>query len=635
MLELIRPTLRSVRTFAQTTWVLVASGWETFVWGNIRAGSVSLAGTPRSFRLLIRAGLWLTIALLITLLFGDTWRALSPLVPMLFYSDSLSGLYAPQIFVPITIGLLALAWAYLVSGSLHAPWWGKALVLVLLAIFDSGLSLQLVTDLLSDVSLLAAGYSSALWSLLAVAAHVAGWLGLLALFALRWRRRPAPGFEFPAALALMTLLLFSSYYGTLAGSQAFQLAAVASSLQLTNTLETIGILLLPFLLISGSEVAGFGMTLTRELTGRLASPRLSERKWQRRLWVGALLIFLLWRLASLWIAPLVSRGQWIPGGGAVIAVLAGGLLYLVLRRRPAIGDLPEWVVPSAAVLLYVLLLAVELIGFGEAIVAAAALESGLSADRILAAVNSLFAFVARQNEVFVAGVALLAGLAGWGRARLRRQPLPAAALYAWLFAGWLLFWSLTRRGQVLGQWSFTYRDIEALMAPGLLVALVLAALARRTTRRTLLHLTAAAVLLWLLESQSWLSDPLSPVFGLVGAQAVFLSVSIFLNVMQAGDHFALNEEHEHFPRLSRAQLYFGYALLTVTTVNWLAASHNAPAMAQQGQVATNGFIAIGLPLAFWTLLTANAALLGDDAPADQPRRAAEAGGGDRAEAGDG
>jgi len=238
----------------------------------------------------------------------------------------------------------------------------------------------------------------------------------------------------------------------------------------------------------------------------------------------------------------------------------------------------------------------------------------LSTDRVFAVIDRGFAFLARENEVFVAAVAVLFGLAAWLRSRLRHQPLPAVALYAWMFAGWVLFWEFTRRGQVLGRLAFNYRDIEALAMPVLLAGLLLAALARRLSRRTLLHLTAAAVLLWLLESQAWLSDPLSPLFGLIGAQAVFLSVSIFLNVMSAGDHFALNEEFEHFPRLSRALLYFGYALLTVTTVTWLAASHNASAMAQQGQVATNGFIAIGLPLAFFTLLTANPDLLGGEAP---------------------
>ena len=609
------PTPRSARTIALTIWFLVSSGWETFVWGNIRAGSVSVAGTPRSFRLLIRAGLWLTMLLVITLLFSDTWRRLSPLVPMLFYSDSLSGLYAPKFLVPVTIGLLTLAWAYLVGGALHAPWWGKASVLGLLVVFDLSFTLVLITGLPEDIGLLADHFSTAALSIAALVVHFAGWIALLALFALRWRRPARPGFEFPAVLAIMSLMFFTSYYGTYSSGQAFQTTTAASALQLTITLGTISVFLIPFLLISGSEVAEFGMTLTQEITGRLGQSRAAEANWLRRLWFCALLVFLLWRIAVLWIAPLVTRSFVAPGGGAFVAVAAGVLIYLLLRRRPAVGDLPGWVVPGVAILLSVLLFVLQLVGFAEAIAASVLIYSGLSPDRLLAAVDAAVAFIPRSNEVLAAAVALVIGLVLWLRERIRRRPLPAAAHFAWIFAGWLLFWVFTRRGQVLGQLSFLYRDLEALMAPLLLVSLLVAGLARRLSRRTLLHLTAAAVLLWLLELQTWLSDPLSPVFGLLGAQAFFLSVSIFLNVMSAGNHFALNEEAQGFPRMSRAMLYLGYALLTVTTVNWLAASHNVPAVAQQGQVATNGFVAIGLPLAFWTLLTANAELLGDDVQA--------------------
>lgn len=605
------PAPPTVRAVFRTLWLLVAGSWETFVWGNIRAGSVSVAGTPRSFRFLIRFALWLTIGLVVALLFADVWRRVSPLVPMLFYSDSLSGLYAPQILVPLTIGLLTLAWTYLVGGALHAPWWGKLVVLLLLVVFDLSFSLQLLTSLPEVLGLLGLQAGGALWLILALLAHVAGWIVLLGLFILRWRRPVRPGIEFPALLATLALIVFSSYYGTLAGSQAFQSTTTATALQLSNTLDTISIFLMPFLLLSGAGVAGFGMNLTGDLTGRLGATRAVESRWLRRLWISGLLVFMLWRLSALWIGPLLSRAFVAPGAGALLAIGFGCLLYLVLRRRPAAGQLPGWVVPAAAVLLYGLLFVVQLIGSAEAIVAAVLIAGGLSSDRLQAVFNSLFAFIARDNEVFVAGLVFVFGVVLWLSARLRRRPLPAAGLFAWIFSAWLLFWVFTRHGQVLGRLSFQYRDLEAFMAPLLLIALLLAAVTRRLSRRALLHLTAAAVLFWLLESQSWLSDPLSPVFGLLGAQSFFISVSIFLNVMQAGEQFALNDDLEGFPRQSRAQLYFGYALLTVITVNWLAASHNAPAIAQQSQIAANGFIAIGLPLAFWALLTANPELLGD------------------------
>ena len=604
------PAPPSMRLVFRTLWLLVVGSWETFVWGNIRAGSVSIAGTPRSFRLLIRVALWLTIGLVVALLFAEAWRQLSPLVPMLFYTDSLSGLYAPQVLVPLTIGLLTLAWAYLIGGALHAPWWAKLVVLLLLVVFDLSFSLQLISSLPEVFGLLDVTAADALWVLLALLAHTASWIVLLGLFALRWRSPARPGFEFPALLAVLTLLFFSSYYGTLAGSQAFQSTTTATALQLTNTLDAISIFLMPFLLLSGAGVAGFGMNLTGDLTRQLADHRAAESKWTRRLWLGFLAAFLIWRVSTLWIGPLFNRSLVPPGVGALLAAACGGLLYLVLRRRPAPGQLPGWVVPSAAILLYGLLFVVQLIGSAEALIAAVLITSGLSTARLQAVFNSLFAFIARDNEVFVAGLVFVFGVALWLHARLRRRPLPAAALFAWIFSGWLLFWVLTRHGQFLGRLSFQYRDLETILAPLLLLALLLASLTRRLSPRALLHLTAAAILLWLLESQSWLSDPLSPVFGLLGAQSFFISASIFLNVMQAGEQFALNDELPGFPRQSRAQLYFGYALLTVITVNWLAVSHNAPAIAQQSQIAANGFIAIGLPLAFWALLTASPDLLG-------------------------
>ncbi|MEK7784804.1 MAG: hypothetical protein AAB658_05160, partial [Chloroflexota bacterium] len=108
-----------------------------------------------------------------------------------------------------------------------------------------------------------------------------------------------------------------------------------------------------------------------------------------------------------------------------------------------------------------------------------------------------------------------------------------------------------------------------------------------------------------------LSNPLSPAFGLLGAQAALLSVSIFLNVMAAGNRFALNVESGNFPRYARSLMYFGYALLTVASINWLAASHDVSAMASNEQITRNGYVAIGLPLAFWALIAGSSTVLGE------------------------
>ena len=200
------------------------------------------------------------------------------------------------------------------------------------------------------------------------------------------------------------------------------------------------------------------------------------------------------------------------------------------------------------------------------------------------AINSLFAIIARDN-----GSVRRYG-AGAGRvlrvnARLRGRRSPPGRLPP----GYLPFGcciGCLPAAVMAGRLPFNTTTWKRSMAPVLIIALLTGGVRRRLSRRTLLHLTAAAVLLWLLESQSWLSAPLSPVFGLFGAQSFFISGSIFLNVMQAGEQFALNEDLEGFPRMSRAQLYFGYALLTVITVNWLAAGHNTAAVAQQSSLAS-------------------------------------------------
>ncbi len=614
MTPLVGPTSRAGRALLTTAWTLVATSWETIVWGNVRAGSVSLAGQPRSFRLLIRGGLWLVILLLGMLLFADTWRVVSPLVPLLAETQSLSGLYAPQVLVSLTIGLLSLAWAYVLTGSLHSPWWCKGLVLILLAIFDAGLSITLLVGALTDLGLVVSGLWGALWSLAALAAHTLGWLALLAWMAWRWRKPARPGLEFPITLLLSMLLLFSSHLGTLLGNAAFQNESMASALQLTSTLEVIGVFLTPFILVSGAEVAQFGMALTQEATGRLAQIDLSVKKWPRRLWVAALIVFLLWRLGMLWLGPVLSRNLQL-GWGAVVAAV-GVLFLLALRRgRPPIGAMPTWVIPVVAVTLYAALFLVQVLGFAETLLASLLLVLGQDTNRVVGPFNQIFAWLARDNEIIVGSLALLFGLGLWVRARLKRERLPAAALYAWIFGVWVMFWVVTRSGQALGRLSFHYPDVETVLAPILLLFVALGALFRRLSSRTLLHLTAAALLLWLLESQSWLSDPLSPLQGLFGAPAIFISAGILLNVFSAGNHFALNTEHAHFPRLSRALLYFGYAILTVTTINWLAATHSAGAIDQNNQIAQNGFIAIGLPLAIWALVTADPDLLGTNSQA--------------------
>ncbi len=50
--------------------------------------------------------------------------------------------------------------------------------------------------------------------------------------------------------------------------------------------------------------------------------------------------------------------------------------------------------------------------------------------------------------------------------------------------------------------------------------------------------------------------------------------------MSAGNRFGLNDESAALPRLTRGLLYFGYALLAMASMKWLADQHQVIALAQ-------------------------------------------------------
>jgi hypothetical protein len=602
------PTRRIVHALGMTLWGLTRLGWEMVVWGNVRAGSINVSNTPRSFRLLIRLALWLCIGLLAMLLFGEAWRRVSPLTPMVFYTDSLAGLYLPGYFVPVALGLLVLAWAYLLCGALHAPWWAALLVLILFSIFEFGLNLILFTAAFTEVSLIMDGFETGVWALGALALHFVFWPTLLLVVVVRRFRPLRLGLEFPVCLVIVGGLLFSSYYGTRWSLSAFQNDAAGGAVQLTETLATMSTLLTPFLLISGAEVANFGMSLTHSLSQQLRRVTAPPGRW---LWIVGLAAFLLYRLMAQWLMPLFT-GDELPfrWGAVVIGLLLLGLFFL-LRRSAPLGALPEWVIPGMALILYVLILAITVIAYVSGVLAIGAIALGQDSQIIERATSLIFGVISEYNEFFVCALVLTVSLGLWVHARLQRRPLPAASVFGLIFSVWVMWWIITRADRALGGLTFKHDHLLAFSTLVLLALLIVSMALRRLDTRALLHLTAAALLLWLLEFQNLLSDPLSPLFALLGAQAALLSVSIFLNVMGAGGRFGLNLEGSAFHRYARSLLYFGYALLAITTINWLAVSHDAAGMSTNDLITQNGFTAIGMPLVFWALLGESAMVVGE------------------------
>ena len=160
--------------------------------------------------------------------------------------------------------------------------------------------------------------------------------------------------------------------------------------------------------------------------------------------------------------------------------------------------------------------------------------------------SRVFDALVEWNGVLVSLFALLVGLGLWLRARLKRQPLPPAMLYAFIFALWTLWWTFTRTGRPLEALYFSYDHIPVVATLFTSVIFLGALVIRRLTPRVLLVITATSVLFWLLGSRALLDDPFSPLFVWLGAQAALISFSIFLNVMNAGNRFALNVEIVHY-----------------------------------------------------------------------------------------
>lgn len=594
------PTSRALRGLGQTIWVLTKGGWRALVWGDVADGMVNLRGATASLRTLVRAALLLVLLLLLSLLFNDFWRAISPLVPVSFLSDMPAPAMAPRLLIPLTLGLMALAWAYMLTGALHAPWW---LRLAFLAVYG-----------VDSFFGLAFGSVAGIGALL-LAMELLALLVLLLIFLLRWRRRPRPGLEFPLILACVAAVAAANYlrawrveldYNT---TQAWTAALVSSQTQF------VGVFLLPFFLIAGLEVAELAIDVNDLVTDTLRDINLPSS-----LITGLLAGGLLVRVGAMWVAPMLA-GQGLPfqpGAWIILGVLA--LLALAVRPRLAEETLPEWAPVVIAFLFFGLVLIVTsvlsvaggtlmwVVGLGGSLV---------TYNRGMGLLDRAINLVTNNNELVVAVLALIWGI--WLALRARRQaasqarpgeatadpvagPIPQLALYAWTFGLWLIWWRLTRPGRPLSTWRFAYEEIDVALTVVVLITLIVLWVRRRLTPSRLWWLVSAGLLAALLRVQDFLSDPLSPLFGLLGAQALFISVGVFLGLMSAGQRFQLNESSRRLPRPNRILLYFGYALFSVTVTNWLWATHQIAQIELTDQTAQNGFLVVGLPLALLVLV---------------------------------
>lgn len=633
-----RPTRGAIRALGQAAWTVARSGGRAFIWGDISAGHIDLRRSSPSLRALVRMGLLLMIALLIGLLFNDAWRAASPLELLAHPTSALSPSFVPRLLVPVTYGLFIIAWAYLLTGALYAHRLvrlGALLTYAVFAISLLGPRGQGIADLL---------LSTVIWL---------GLAGVGVAFASQRRRQQRLDIEFPLFLVLVGLTIGGAYLDAMRGGRALGGQPVPTALYLSRGLARVNTLLFPFLAIAGAEVAVFAadavqwvMSVARRLQptvvreGNAEEPAVhhSEEEILRRSsrfasstpqndsyadhrdevpdgWsvpglAAALAAFLIVRLGLTWLRPGLSGDGFPFEPGALIALVGLAALYFLLRRRGQVQNLPlpAWLVAVAALLLYLPLIGSDVAAglvTGWTVVRDLIGRSGPDATTAIASLAKTARPVLDNREYLVSIFILLVGLAltardRWQHKGWRLAPLTAVSL---LGGSWLLWWTATRRYRRLEGLNFDFEHLDALiilLALGLLIALLAM---RRLTPRRLRQLTALSLLSLFLTVQDFLSDPLSPLFGALGAGALFLSLGMFLEIMASGERFALNGDSRAFPRNSRVLLYYGYALMTIITANWYLAGHQIAETHTTEAVTQNGFLMLGLPLAFFALIT--------------------------------
>lgn len=613
------PTPRVILTLLVTIWQVLVGGVRVFFVDSLKSGMIDIRPLGRAARLLSAFGLLLVFGYLFGILFNDVLRTQTALEPLVFQSGAERGLMAPSIAVPLTLATITLAWSYLLTGALHIE--RRARLAVLAIYFFFGF-LGLAQGIMGSA---AAGAS---WAVPATAVVLLGFLvALLAAF------RILPGRTTPLAVE------FSLMLGLQGGLNIFAVALAVSAQQrtgfpyvngylLSETLDLTRLMIIPFLIISGSEMGNFA----RDFSGWAAK---SVRE-NAGLWTPALLaLFLLLRWLGL-LRELLDAGI---GGGQLrawlgAALLVGGLaiVFAWRRRQPGGEAVPAGLITRLIVLSQSVLISLgpllTIVGaFFTVVIIVLAGRGDVDLAGLSAQANDAIGVISTVNAIYRDVVHALLAALGVGVAVLgvrRGQPTIAAfgLALAWTRA---LEW-LMEFARPLSALSFDYKDVDMLLL-GVLTAATLylarqgiagprpgaphssvaeAAPAPGLTSERALHLLALAILGWVLTQTSFLDNPFSPFFAFAGV--FFLVFGILWGVLTAGGKFA-NRETPEYPRASRLLMYLGYALLSLTVSHWFIVSHNVQAQAIQSSLTLSGFRVYGLTLAYLAFIEAGKPLL--------------------------
>ena len=583
---------RAGRAVGGTTVDLV----RNLVVADLRGGIIRLQGLDLATRIVVYVASALLLGVLAAFALGDVWRGAGELL-VLPGGNPGRGTLVPEALVPFTFLLLAIGSALVLTGGLHA---GVAIRLVVL-----------VSYLLVAVSVQGVGRTAAE---IGGADLRPGWVGIagvVAVYAARWRSPARP------ALELAVLLGFVGLTFAVAQHALVDLDRLGGSSFAVSELNVlIGILLFlatPLVYAAGLDVIAFGATAS----GWVAT--LARDRLGRRITLVVLLALVAWRVKDV----VVALGHRVDddGVGEVLAGYAGALGVLVVVGAVwwAIGQLAQER-PGVS---------------GDERLTEAAGGSGIALGLAFGAVIVFLLtpaqlIVQSLVEFDVGGV----GFLEWWRdvTDVFASDTVTTAMRFVIAASLLAFGLVVaRRGRAsLGlfvasigavdlytQLTIDDRPLEVIQWRGeapidfwwmaLLAGLTVVWLVRRTlTHERAVRLLFVALLTTLLTQSTAIADPITPFLGFAGVGVV--AVGVLWSFVTAGS-FA-NESSPRLPRTSRLFLYLGYALFSVTLLNWLSGIHDVDGLADfTGGTTDNGRFVLGFPLLFalFTVTLAGAA----------------------------
>ena len=493
--------------------------------------------------------------------------------------DSLVNSYESSAVVPqwsstVLLILVTLALALITTGALHAAWYVK--LMVWLAVF-----MVLLPSTVGPYAFLGP----------------LTLLGLVVLFAVRWRRSFA-WWEFPVATLLIWVGMQLPWL-LMPEHQALGLASGPALL--AGLLQTLMMLAFPALIAGGVGLAQISLLAVSSAHATL-SHSLARRGW----WVVAAGL-LGWRGAD--VALGVRDGaRWLQPAAlvsaAAVLALAGGFVWLVLRaaRRPlpgSVGDVANELGQSS-LLIGVGVTWPFLVFVPGAVVSAVAAAAGWTS---VASATQWFLPLLRSH----AALTVLRALVGLAfvvvAVRLARRGRTALAV------GFAAFAAGTTLDLVSVLGNLDVRVVaEPLCVLGAVLAVALAAWrasARRFDGYTAWGLGLVLVVCAVYPHRQVLADPVSAVLGFSG-----LGVLLFGLVWRVlTDGASANGDSRAFPRAARVLLFLGYAQLAIILVAHVALTRTPGGQFDVGALADRGDEFIGSAMLVAAILIGLAALV--------------------------